>query len=65
MSFPPKHIVIESDGNELEFTRKDIINKKELFVFKYSKSECKLGMEVSFLKEEIEKQLNNYFKAKE
>lgn len=62
--FPPKKVVILSDGNEMEFLR--IINdkKEKMFVYKYSKSESKMNKEVTFSERELKKQLKNFFKEK-
>lgn len=52
---------IISDDNIMEFVRKEFTKKKEtIFVYRYTKSRTKKGMEVSF----TEKELNNYIESK-
>jgi len=61
---PPTKIAIRSDDTEVEFVtmiKKSAKQKEELFIYRYTKSSEKLGMEVSWTSEFIKSQLQNYF----
>lgn len=64
MKFPPMKILIESDGNELEFVRQVLIDKKKAkgYVYRYTKSNHSMGEEITFTEEALKKQLSNFFK---
>jgi len=66
MAFVPANkILIKSDNNILELEnvlKKNTIQKEDLFVYRFTRSETKLGMEVSFTEVELKKNLRNNFK---
>lgn len=54
----PKKLIILSDNNELEFVR--IIKAKEIiYEYRFTKSETKLGMLMTFSEKQLEKELKN------
>lgn len=58
----PNKILILTDDNQLEFTGIQKINKEPVYVYKFIKSETKLGKETFFSEAELLKQLNYSFK---
>ena len=64
----PKHLLITSGSNELEFVKtipQNKVQKETMYVYKYSKVGSlsnKLGTEISFNEFELKKHLSNYFK---
>lgn len=58
----PLKILVQSDGNEMQFQNIRIINKQNMYVYKFTKSETKLNVETVFTEQELQKQLNSSFK---
>ncbi len=50
---PPNRIIINSDGNELEFVEK----KKDMLYYRYTKSDCKLGFLLPLPVEQLERMI--------
>ena len=49
---PPKRIKILSDGNEIEFRE---VTKDKMYLYVYVKSVTKLGMEVKYSEQDLER----------
>lgn len=61
----PSKILIESDNNIIELVKvipKSINRREVMYLYKYIKSETKLGKEMELTEEYIKKQLTNFFK---
>lgn len=56
---PPNILIIPSDQNELEFVRIIKLKTGNLYEYKFTKSETKLGMLMTFSEIELQKGLKN------
>lgn len=51
------NLLIPTDGNELRFVRKQVVNKIEYYFYEYTKSLTKLGQILQLSKEQLERLL--------
>lgn len=60
---PPKNILVTTDNNQLELikTIKDKKTNEFSYLYRFSVSVTKLGVEVNFSEMELKRQLNNFF----
>lgn len=64
-AFPPKMILITSDGSKIKYIQTIKTGKKSetlLYEFEYTESETKAGMKLTITPEELKSQLTKFFK---